>query len=93
MARLVVLALLLVLGAASAGSLRGAINKTQGAAAPAMAAPTTPGRGLTGSLENRQESVRATMPPVHPSRVEQVGTPPLVTLQGKKGQLGRYMMG
>lgn len=74
MKRLIVLALLVILGPASAGFLRGT-----------TAAPTARGRELTGSLENRDESVRASMPPAHPSRVDQVGSPPLVTVQGKMG--------
>lgn len=43
----------------------------------------SPARTLTGALEARPESVRATMPTTHPNNIPAVGTPPLQTLQGQ----------
>lgn len=93
MARLVWVMLLLVLGVVQGEYLRGAIDYgvTAGEHAhpsvlPAPASPAAPNstkRELTGPLENKPDHVKATMPPAHPSVVDQVGTPPLVTLQGK----------
>lgn len=83
-APLVALLVVFGLGVTSAGcALRGAIGGPPNiGSVPAPIPAPTPARGLTGPLQIRQESVRASMPPTNPSRVDQVGTPPLQTLQG-----------
>ena len=86
LAPLQLLLVVLSLGVASAGcALRGAIGSL--ASIGSILGPTlapTPMRGLTGTLQNRPESVSATMPPQHPSRVDQVGAPPLQPVQGEQ---------